>query len=165
MDSPASCSTNRNTHCRWVQSLCCRYATSTSQCHMRPIRCIALSSFPHLKKKKSAPSLTGDINPQSYHWNNGKMKIAYNSAYVQTETLNFTQQAVVVYFCLFQLPIQEIAMLNTRALAKSYNSDCLPKCWNGSQVDWRALDRPMSHVRGRLGSKTACQASGPVHCD
>jgi len=33
------------------------------------------------------------------------MKIAYNSAYVQTETLNFTfaQQAIVVYFCFFQL--------------------------------------------------------------
>jgi len=29
-----------------------------------------------------------------------KMKIAYNSAYVQTETLNFTlaRQAVIVYF-------------------------------------------------------------------
>jgi len=28
------------------------------------------------------------------------MKIAYNSAYIQTETLNFTfvQQAVIVYF-------------------------------------------------------------------
>jgi len=34
-------------------------------------------------KKKFSPFLTGDINPQSSHWNNGKMKIAYNSAYIQ----------------------------------------------------------------------------------
>jgi len=49
--------------------------------------------------------------PQSSHWNNGKMKTAGNSAYVQTETLNytFTQQAVFVcfYFC---SNFQEIAI-------------------------------------------------------
>jgi len=47
---------------------------------------------------KFAPSLTGDINHQSSHWNNGK--IAGNSAYVQTETLNFNiaRQVVIVYF-------------------------------------------------------------------
>jgi len=58
---------------------------------MRPTRhiaCIALS-HPH-KKKKFAPSVTGDINPQSSHWYNGKMKIACNSAYIHTKTLNFT---------------------------------------------------------------------------
>jgi len=50
----------------------------------------------------SSASLTEDINPQSSHWNNGKMKIACNSAYVQTKTLNFTfaRQAVIVYFCI-----------------------------------------------------------------
>jgi len=46
---------------------------------------------------KFAPFLTGDINTKSSHWNKGKMKIAYDSAYIQTETLNFTftQQAVI----------------------------------------------------------------------
>jgi len=55
--------------------------------------------FPH-QKKKFAPSLTGDINPQSSHWKNGKIKIAYNSAYFQIETFNctFAQQAVIVHF-------------------------------------------------------------------
>jgi len=54
--------------------------------------------FP-LPKKIFAPSLTGDIHTQSSHWNNGKMKIAYNSAYVQIETFNFTfaQKAIIVY--------------------------------------------------------------------
>ena len=44
--------------------------------------------------------LTENINPQSSYWSNVKMKIAYNSAYIQTETLNFTfaRQAVIVYF-------------------------------------------------------------------
>jgi len=61
--------------------------------------------FPHPSKKKFSPSVTGDIDLQSSHWNNGKMKIAYNSAYVQIEIINFTfaQQAVIVY-SLFQLP-------------------------------------------------------------
>jgi len=42
-----------------------------------------------------------------------KMKIAYNSAYVQTETFNFTfaQQANIVYIDLCS-NFQEIAMLN-----------------------------------------------------
>ena len=61
------------------------------------------------------PFLSGDINPQISHWNNGKMKITYNSAYVQIKTLNFTftQQAVIVYFYLCS-NFQEIAMLNTK---------------------------------------------------
>ena len=52
--------------------------------------------FPQIKKKCA----TGDINPKSSHWNNGKMKIAYNSAYIQVETVNFTitLHAVIVYF-------------------------------------------------------------------
>jgi len=47
------------------------------------------------QKKRNSPFLTADFNPQSFQWNN-----AYNSAYVQTETLNFTitRQAVIVYF-------------------------------------------------------------------
>jgi len=50
-------------------------------------------------KEKFSPSLADDINPESSHWNNGKMKIACNAAYIQTETLNFTfaWQAVIVY--------------------------------------------------------------------
>jgi len=53
-------------------------------------------------KKKFASSLTGDINVHSSHWNNGKMKIVYNSAYVHIETSNFTfaPQAIIVYGCL-----------------------------------------------------------------
>ena len=39
------------------------------------------------------------------------MKIAYNSAYIQIETLNFIfiRQAVIVYFCLCSI-FQEIIM-------------------------------------------------------
>jgi len=39
---------------------------------------------------KFARSLTGDINIHSSHWNNEKMKIVYNSPYVEIETFNFT---------------------------------------------------------------------------
>jgi len=52
---------------------------------MRPIRYTVLAvRFPS-PKKKFVPSLTGDINSQSSHWINGKMKIVFNSAYVQIE--------------------------------------------------------------------------------
>jgi len=68
---------------------------------MRPIHydmlcCPIPLPFP---QKEICP-LTRDINPQSSQWNSRKMNIAYNSAYVQIETFNFTfaQQAVVVYF-------------------------------------------------------------------
>jgi len=49
---------------------------------------------------KIFPSLTEDINPQSSNWNNGKIKIAYKSTFVQIETFNFTfaQQSLIVYF-------------------------------------------------------------------
>jgi len=43
------------------------------------------------------------------------MKIAYNSAYVQIETFNFSfvQQAIIVYrVCLSLFNLQEIAMPN-----------------------------------------------------
>jgi len=44
--------------------------------------------FP-LLQKRFAPSLTRDINAQCSHWNNGKMKIAYNSAMLcQTPNIN-----------------------------------------------------------------------------
>jgi len=64
---------------------------------MRPICYTVLVVDPPPKKKKFAPSLTGNIIPQSSKWNNGKMKITCNSASVQTETLNFTfaRQAVL----------------------------------------------------------------------
>jgi len=45
-----------NAHCRRVQSLSRRYATSTPQCHVLPIRYTALSVLP---KKKFAPSRWG----------------------------------------------------------------------------------------------------------
>jgi len=53
-----------------------------------------------LKKKEICPFPNWRYKPQCSHWNNGKMKIACNSAYVQTETLNFTfaRQAIIVYF-------------------------------------------------------------------
>jgi len=79
-----------NTHCREVLSLSHRYATSTLHCHMHPMRYIAdivLSHpDPRQKKKEICTFPTENINPQSSHWNNGKMKIACSSAYVQTET-------------------------------------------------------------------------------
>jgi len=64
-----------------------------------------MSWFFHFSKsnspsKKFAPSLTEGINTQNSHWNNEKMKIAYNSAYIQIKTFNYTfaQQAFIVYF-------------------------------------------------------------------
>jgi len=100
------------THCRRIQSLSYGYTTSTRQCHMHPICTLHCASCPIPllpPKKRYAPFLTGDIHAQSSNWNNGKMKIAYNSAYVQTETFNstFAQQAIIMYVCLslFQLPI------------------------------------------------------------
>jgi len=65
--------------------------------------------------KKHFPSKTGDINPQSSHWNNGKMKITCNSAYVWTETFNFTfaGHATIVYFYLCS-NFQEITMQNAK---------------------------------------------------
>jgi len=74
---------------------------------MRPIRYAALSD-PH--KKKSAPSLTGYINPKVLTGT-----IAYKSANVHIKTFNFifAQQAVIVYFYLCS-DFQEIATPNTR---------------------------------------------------
>jgi len=73
-------------------------------------------------KHEICPFLTGDTNPQSCHWNNGKTKTAYNSAYVQIETYNFTfaQQVAVVYFYLCS-NFQDIAMPNI----KLHNAHCL----------------------------------------
>jgi len=67
---------------------------------LHSVCCTALTVRSPSLKKKFASSLTGDINPQSSHWNNRKMKIAHNSAYVQMEAVNFTfaLQAVIVYF-------------------------------------------------------------------
>jgi len=80
-----------NVYYRWVQSVSCGYATSTLQCHMRPVSYTALLVSPSLpQQKRFSPSVTGEINAQSSHWNNWKMKIASNSAYVQIEMFNFT---------------------------------------------------------------------------
>jgi len=73
---------------------------------MRPIRYIgdndiALSHLP--KVKEICPSITEDMNTQSSHWSNGKMKITCNSACVQTETLNVTFAWYCVFIYLFQL--------------------------------------------------------------
>jgi len=48
---------------------------------------------------------------QSSHWNNGKMKIVYNTAYVQIETFDFTfaPKAIIVHGCLCA-NFQEITM-------------------------------------------------------
>jgi len=83
-----SCTVVPTAICRRVQSLSCGYATSTPQCHMHLVSYIALSDSP--LPEIFVPSLNGDINAQSSNCNNGKMKIAYNSAYVQIETFNFT---------------------------------------------------------------------------
>ena len=77
-----------------------------------------LCSAPPQKKKKFVLSLTGDINPQSSQWNNGKTKIAYNSTYVQIEIFNFTfgQQSIIVYVYRCS-NIQEITMPNAKSYA------------------------------------------------
>jgi len=66
---------------------------------MHVISYMVLSDSPS-PAKKFAPSLTGGINAQSSQWNNGKMKITYNFAYLHTETFNFSfaQEAFIVYF-------------------------------------------------------------------
>jgi len=45
-----------------------------------------------LSPKETGP-FPGDINTQSSQWNNGKMKIAYNSGNVQIGTLNFNKSS------------------------------------------------------------------------
>jgi len=65
---------------------------------MRPAL-YALSDY-HPLPKKCASSLTGDINLESFHWNNVTMKIAYNFAF---------WQVVIVYYYLY-FHFQEIAM-------------------------------------------------------
>jgi len=56
---------------------------------------------PPEKKQEICPisSLTEDINHQSSDLNNGKVKIACNSDYIQTEILNFTfaWETIIVY--------------------------------------------------------------------
>jgi len=66
----------------------------------KPITNGILNFAHHYMWYRMCPSLTENINLKSSHYNNVKMTIAYNSTYVQTETLNFTfaQQAVIVYF-------------------------------------------------------------------
>jgi len=54
--------------------------TLHSHCSATFFLYVTLRCLTSLQKKKFAPSLTGDINPQSSNWNNKKMKIAYNSA-------------------------------------------------------------------------------------
>jgi len=65
------------------------------------LHCAVSSLIPSLhpkKQKKFTPSLTEDINPQSSNWNNGKMKIACNSAYIQTNfNFSFAQKPAIVY--------------------------------------------------------------------
>jgi len=86
MDSPASCATSCtiSTADESNSSATCIYATSTGQCHMRPIRytVVAVRSPlchpPHPPKKKFANFLTREINLQRSNWNNEKMKIACN---------------------------------------------------------------------------------------
>jgi len=75
------------------------------------LNCAVQFPIPSLKRK-FATSLTEDINAKRSHWNNGKVNIAYNSAYVQIETCSFTfiQQALIVYFYLCS-NFQEITIL------------------------------------------------------
>jgi len=103
MDSPASCGTNCATP---TADESYHSAAGTLHPH-RSATCVLYARLHYVvsfspPKKKFAASLTRDINSQSSHWNNGKMKmkIAYNSACAQTETFNFTfvQQAVHMYF-------------------------------------------------------------------
>jgi len=98
MDSPASCAiptAAKSNHSAMVtlhphrSATCVLYVTLlTLHCPIPP------------KEKKSAPSITGYINPQSSNWNNGKMKIACNCAYVQTETFKF-HLCLASFYCVF----------------------------------------------------------------
>jgi len=77
------------------------------------LHCASCSIPPPKKEICPFPNWSGDIRTQNSHWNNGKMKIAYNSASVQIETFNFTfaQQAIIVYVYLCS-NFQENAMPN-----------------------------------------------------
>ena len=86
---------NRPYPCRRIQSLSNGYATSTRQCHMHPIRYTALAVW---SPNKFAPSLTGDINAQSSHWNNGKWKL------LETFICTFTHKPLCVWLSLCQFP-------------------------------------------------------------
>ena len=82
MESPTSCATSCATPTA-DKSNHSVMGTPHPQCIATcPIRYTVLYNPPP-KKQKCAPSLTEDINPQSSHWNNAKIKIVYNSAYVQ----------------------------------------------------------------------------------
>jgi len=70
------------------------------------------------QKKKCAPSLTGDINFRSSHWNNGKMKIAYNFAF---------QQAVIAYFYIFVL-------ISKKLLCRTPNINALSRLFFANNV-------------------------------
>jgi len=75
-----------------------------------------VSAPPPKKKKKFALPYREILTPNVpiQYWNNGKMKITYNSAYVQIEMFNctFAQQAIIVYGYLCA-NFQEIASPNT----------------------------------------------------
>jgi len=74
------------------------------------------------------------------------MKIACNSAYVQTETLNltFAQQAVIVYFYLCS-SFQEIAMPNANVGLQAYY--CLPIISDCTLIASKKSIRPFTYTK------------------
>ena len=86
---------------------------------------------------KIVSSLTGDINSQSSQMEQWKMKIAYNTAYVQIETVNFTfAQPSKLSLCIFYIcsNFQDIAMPNVKIKLRVAHCRQLSffQCFNGN---------------------------------
>jgi len=122
----------------WTHPLHAQYPLQTNPVTQLRVRYI-YTAMPHasytlhcascpipLPKKKFAFFLTGDIHAQSSHWNNGKMKIAYNSAYVQIETFSFTfaQQAIMSIF----VPTSKKSLYRTPKVQANYFLPIMSDC-------------------------------------
>jgi len=97
--------------------------------HMRPARYTALAVRSPLSKKEICPFLTGNINPQSSHWNNEKMKLAYNSATSRQKLSNLPSPGKPLLCISISVPTTDVVIVNfitsarviARDLSCSYN--------------------------------------------
>jgi len=106
MDSPASCATdgavptaNESNHS--AAATLHPHRSATCVLYVRLTSCCVISIF---QKKEICPFPNWRYKPPLKQW---KMTIAYNSAYVQTKTLNFHLRPAsryCVFLCLLQLP-------------------------------------------------------------
>ena len=109
MHSSASCATT--TQCQLqtnpITQLRVRYILTTLPHASHTLHCAVWSS---LSQRSNFPlPFKLRYKLQSTHWNNGKMKIAYNTAYVETETSNFIFAGKPLF--MFQLPRYRISGL------------------------------------------------------